>query len=171
MKREELTIDFMVYEEGNRYLGTTSVTLPNLSYLITEMSGAGVAGKMETIVLGHLEAMTTTINMRTLNKEAAILSEPRKHTIELRQAVQENDTATGAMKINKVKHTLVLIPKTLTAGTVQPAAAGEPNLEFATHYWKESVNGEVVREIDPLNYIFKINGVDYLEEVKDALGM
>ena len=170
MKREELIIDYMLYEDGIRYLGTTQVTLPNIAYKTAEMTGAGVAGTVETIVLGHINAMSMTINTRTLNKEAIKLSEPRKHTIDLRAVPQENDTSSGTMKTKTVKNTLVITPKTLTGGNYQPASQTDTNVEFAVSYWKQTIDGEKVIEIDPLNYICYINGVDYLADVRKALG-
>lgn len=141
-----------------------------MAFKTAEMTGAGVAGTVETIVLGHLEAMSTTINFRTLNREAVTLTAPRKHTIDLRAAVQENDTSNGNMKIKKVKNTLVIIPKTLTGGTYQPASQTDTTVEFAVSYWKQTIDGVTTIEIDPLNYICYIDGVDYLADVRTALG-
>lgn len=170
MKREELNIDYSVYKDGVRFLGTTQVTLPNIGFKTLEMSGAGIAGTVESVVLGHLEQMSMTMNFRTLNKEAISLTAPAKHTIDLRAAVQENDTSTGAMKAKKIKNVLVVIPKTMAGGTYQPANPTDTSVEFAVSYWKQTIDGEVVLEIDPLNYICSINGVDYLKDVRDALG-
>ena len=170
MKREELIIDYAVYENGVRYLGTTQVTLPNLAFKTAEMNGAGVAGTVETVVLGHLEAMSMTINFRTLNREATSLTAPRKHTIDLRAVPQENDTSNGNMNTKKIKNTMVIMPKTLTGGTYQPASQMDTNVEFAVSYWKQTIDGVTTIEIDPLNYICYIDGVDYLADVRTALG-
>ena len=37
-------------------------------------------------------------------------------------------------------------------------------------YWKTWLNGKEVREVDPMNMIYKVNGVDYLADVRKALG-
>lgn len=64
-KIDELVVNFAVYEDANEYLGMAEATLPDLEYLAEEMSGAGIAGNVEEIIIGHLSAMTTTLNFRT----------------------------------------------------------------------------------------------------------
>ncbi len=37
-------------------------------------------------------------------------------------------------------------------------------------YWKTYIDGKKVREIDPSNYVFEVDGVDYLAPARAALG-
>lgn len=170
-KREEAMIDFRVFEDDTAFLGVTEATLPDLTFLTTEMTGAGIAGKVETPILGHLEAMTLALNFRTLEKGAISLVEPRRHSIDLRVAQQENDTSSGAIKPNDVKHKFVIVPKKLAGGKVAPASTADASGEYAVHYWSTYMNGKKTLEIDPLNYICYVNGVDYLKDVRAALGI
>jgi hypothetical protein len=43
--------------------------------------------------------------------------------------------------------------------------------EFEVTYLKVSVDGKEIVEIDKYNYICRINGKDYLKEVRQALGL
>lgn len=167
---DETIINFAVYEEATEYYGMAEVTLPEISNITQEVQGAGINGTLESVVLGHIEAMTMTMNFRTLTKNAIKLAEPRNHTLDLRAAQQEHDTVSGKTNVVKVKHVLVVKPKKLNPGKLAQASPGEVSGEYAVSYFASYINGEKVTEIDILNFIYFINGTDYLAEVRKALG-
>ena len=117
-KVDETVIGFAVYEEGKEYIGFSEVTLPEISAVTEEITGAGIAGKIEAVVLGATEAMTATFNFRTVSNNAISLHEPRQHNIDLRAAQQQNDTVKGTTEIVKVRHCLKMIPKKLNPGKI-----------------------------------------------------
>lgn len=163
-------INFAVYEDGSEYVGVAKASLPDLTALTQSISGAGIAGNVEAVVLGHFDAMTLTLNFRTMTKESVQLSEPRRHNIDLRVAQQNENTTKGVIEVGKVKHILVVVPKTDKGGTVAPASQSDGSGEYAVHYWATYIDGKKVREIDPINFICSINGTDYLADVRSALG-
>lgn len=169
-KIDETVIGFAVYEDANEYLGISEVTLPEISNMTEEISGAGIGGKAETVILGAVEAMTLTMNFRTVTKTAIKLHEPRPHNIDLRAAQQEKDTAKGKTNVVRVKHVLTVTPKKLNPGKVATASAAEVSGEYAVSYFATYINGKKMFEFDPLNYIYYVNGTDYLEDVRKALG-
>lgn len=169
-KVDETVISFAVYEDANEYMGMSEVALPEISSVVEEITGAGIAGKIESVILGAVEAMTTTFNFRTVTANAIKLHEPRQHKIDLRAAQQERDTTKGTTNVVKVKHILVLTPKKLNPGKVASAAAAEVSGEYATSYFATYIDGKKMLEIDPLNYIYYVNGTDYLKDVREALG-
>jgi P2 family phage contractile tail tube protein len=167
---DEAIINFMVYENATEYYGMAEVTLPEISNITEEVKGAGISGTYESVILGHLEAMTLTLNFRTLVQSAVALLEPRDHQIDLRVAQQGKDTNSTGLKVTPVKHVLVVKPKKLNPGKVAPAAAAEASGEYAVTYWATFIDGKKVLEIDILNFIYFVNGFDYLAKVKKALG-
>ena len=169
-KVDETVIGFAVYEDANEYLGMTEIALPEISNITEEITGAGIAGKIESVILGAIEAMTTTFNFRTVTPNAIKLNEPRPHNLDLRVAQQERDTTASKTNVVSVKHILTVTPKKLNPGKVAAASAAEVSGEYATSYYATYIDGEKVLEIDPLNYIYFVNGVDYLEPVRKALG-
>ena len=170
-KVDEAVIGFKVYEDNRDYLGTSEVALPEISFITEEISGAGIGGKMEAVLLGMVEAMTATFNFRTVTTNAISLTEPRLHDIDLRVAQQEEDTTKGTMEVVKVRHCLRMIPKKLNPGKVASSATAEVSCEYSVRYYATSIDGVKRLEIDPLNYICYVNGKDYLKEVREALGM
>ena len=169
-KIDEAVINFAVYEDATEYYGMAEVTLPEISNVTEEIKGAGISGSFESVVLGHLEAMSLTLNFRTLTKNAIKLATPKNHTIDLRVAQQETDTVSGTTKVVKVKHVLTVKPKKLNPGKVATAAAAEASGEYAVTYYSTYIDGKKVLEIDILNFIYYVDRKDYLAEVRKALG-
>lgn len=169
-KVDETVIGFAVYEDATEYYGMSEVTLPEISNLTEEISGAGMGGKVEAVILGAIEAMTTTLNFRTVTKNAIKLHEPREHNIDLRVAQQNKNTTKGVTVVGRVKHLLTLTPKKLNPGKVATASAAEVSGEYATTYFATYIDGKKMLEIDPLNYIYFVNGKDWLADVRKALG-
>ncbi len=169
-KIDESVINFAVYEDSVEYAGMAKASLPDLNALTQSISGAGIAGNVEAVILGHFEAMTLTLNFRTTTEQAIRLSEPRRHTIDLRVAQQAEDTVGGAVAVQAVKHLFVVIPKKDAGGSIAPAAPTDASGEYAVRYWATYIDGVKKREIDPLNFICFVNGVDYLADVKRVLG-
>ena len=169
-KVDETVIGFAVYEDATEYYGMSEVTLPEIANLTEEISGAGMGGKVEAVILGAIEAMTTTLNFRTVTKNAIKLHEPREHKIDLRVAQQNKNTTKGVTEVGRVKHLLTLTPKKLNPGKVATASAAEVSGEYATTYFATYIDGKKMLEIDPLNYIYFVNGKDWLADVRKALG-
>lgn len=167
---DESVINFAVYEDGVEYVGMAGVTLPNLSAIVQTLSGAGIAGNVEVPVLGHYDVMSLGLNFRTTTEQSVRLSGPRRHNIDLRAAQQIEDTVAGEVKVQSIKHVLVVVPKTDTGGTIAPAAPTNGSGEYSVRYWATYIDGAKVREIDPLNFICVVNGVDYLADVRKAIG-
>lgn len=169
-KFDEGVISFSVYEDSVEYVGMAKASLPDLTALTQTISGAGIAGNVEAVILGHFDAMTLGLNFRTTTEQAIKLSEPRRHTIDLRVVQQVEDTVAGAIEYQSVKHVFVVIPKKDAGGSIAPASPTDGSGEYAVRYWATSIDGKKKREIDPLNYICFVDGVDYLAGVRKALG-
>lgn len=169
-KIDELIINFRVYEDAYEYLGMSEATLPEVSNLTEEITGAGIAGNVETAVLGHIEAMTLTLNFRTVTRAAIRLAEPRIHNIELRAAQQVTNMQTGMIETVQAKHIMKVRPKKFAPGKLAVASAADASGEYAVSYYALYLDGKKTVEIDPMNFIYYINGTNYLDDVKRALG-
>lgn len=167
---DQATVNFSVFENLKEFLGIASVTLPSINWLTQQMSGSGIGGNIESVLVGMVDAMTMTMNFRQFNDQALSLSAPKIHNITLRVAQQQESPIKGAVQIQGVKHTLRVMPKSLSGGNIAPASTADPSGEYAVRYWKSVVDNKVWIEIDPINFICIIEGVDYLAEVRKALG-
>lgn len=169
-KIDESVINFAIYEGANEYFGMAEVTFPEINNLTTEVKGAGLNGTFNSPVMGHVDAMALGLNFRTLTKSGVKLLEPREHQIELRAAQQSTDSVTGRTIINRVKHVLRLRGQKLAPGKVAPASPADASGEYPITYWACWIDNEKMWEIDILNFKYEVGGVDYLAEVRKALG-
>lgn len=170
MKVENGVTNFAVYEDATEYYGMAEVTLPEISSITEEVKGAGISGTFNGAFVGHIEAMTLTLNFRSVTKAAIRLLEPRNHQIDLRASQQVWDSGAGRFKQSHVKHVLMVTPTKYSPGKLAPASPAEASGEYAVTYFATYIDGVKIMEIDILNFIFFVNGVDYLEDVRKALG-
>lgn len=169
-KIDEGTINYAVYENDKELIGMAEVTLPDLTSITQTISGAGIAGNVEVVYPGNFDAMSMTLNFRTIQSAAIELAEPRRHNIALRAAQQIEDTVTGTISVQAVKHELVVQSKKFGGGKVAPNSPADASGEYVVHYWAMYIDGEKQLEIDPFNFICVINGEDSLADVRTALG-
>ena len=169
-KLDEAVINFAVYEDSTEFLGMAEVTLPEITRLTAEINGNGLNGTVNAPIIGHVEAMTATLNVRVPTKEQYSLFENRNHTLDLRAAQQQRDATTGIIKTVAVKHVLIVAPTKLSPGKLSPAATADGSGEYSVSYYATYIDGKKVLEIDLLNCIAIINGKDELADVRKALG-
>ena len=170
MAISETIINSAIYEGSTEYRGIADVTLPDISQLTAEISGAGISGNYTSSIIGHIESMKMTFTFRTITDETYKLATPGAHTLDIRVPQQKRSTGTGAIGIQNIKHTVIASPIKLSLGKIAPASTADASGEYAVSYFASYVDGVKVLEIDPINYIFIMNGVDYLKEVRAALG-
>lgn len=161
---------FKVYGDDDELMGTASVTLPTVTYLSNTISGAGIAGNIEAVIPGMLDAMSLTLNFKDNTEKSFELQTPNRHTIELRADKMEEDQISGQINHYLEKHTFIVVPKSRNFGTIAPASNSDGSGEYTIRYWRTSINGKVTQELDPINRKVVINGVDYAETVRKNLG-
>lgn len=167
----EKLINFRVYEDGKDLLGVADAQLPSIEAMSDTVKGAGIAGEVDSPVLGHFGSMTLTLNWRTVTRPTVHLAQQRTHNLDLRGAIQVYNSGTGEYKVSPLKVTTRCIPKKTDLGKLDVGASSDASNEFEVTYIKVSLDGKVVIEIDKYNYICVINGTDYLKQVREALGL
>lgn len=167
----ERLINFRVYNDSNDLLGVATVDLPELESMSDTVSGAGIAGEVESPVLGHYGSMTTTITWRTLEAAAMSLSAQKAHAIDVRGSQQVYDAANGEYTTKAIRASMRVVPKTVSLGTLEPGATTDTEQEFEVLYLKVFIGGKAVCEIDKYNYIAKFGDTDILASVRANLGL
>lgn len=170
MKQPEAIIDFEVFEDNVNFYGISKAALPNINFLVQQITGAGIGGNVDAVLHGMVDAMELGLNFRSPTASAVTLMEPRKHNIDLRVAEQEWDTVQTGRGIVADKYVLVIVPKNYQPGNIAPASQSDASGTYSVYYYAGYRDGKQLWEIDPFNYICKINGVDYMADVRRALG-
>lgn len=169
-KIDQATTSFAVYEDATEYQGIAEVTMPDINYITQTIEGAGISGTFDAVIVAFVQAMSMSMKFRTTSENAAKLTEPRMHALTLRSAQQYEDTVAGTIDVEPVKHVVRAMPKSLKLGTLKPASPTDASGEYAVHYWATYIDNKKVLEIDPKNFICVVNGVDYCEKIRKALG-
>ncbi|MFO7153939.1 MAG: phage major tail tube protein [Caldicoprobacter oshimai] len=146
-----------------------SCQLPSIEVQTGEVKGAGILGSIDMPVTGQIGSMTFTINMRSINKNAANLAKPGIQNIELRFA-RDVVTSDGQVIPEGTKIFITGINKKYDPGKVEPPTTMDGSIDFEVIRYRQVINGVETLLIDKRNYIYKINGVDYMQKVRQALG-
>lgn len=171
MKVPEKLINFRVYKDSTDFIGIADVTLPTLEAMTETVSGAGIAGEIDSPTLGHLGSMETVLNWRTLEKNNLALAAPEGVQLDMRGAQQVYDSSTGKYVVRPVKIALMGVPKSTEMGKLEPGTTTDTANTLETTYIKIDIDGESVLEYDKYNYIFSVGSNDYLSAVREALGL
>lgn len=167
----ERLINFRVYDDNNDLLGIATVELPEIEAMSDTVSGAGIAGEVESPVLGHFSSMTTTFSWRTIEVAAMKLAQQKAHAVDVRGSQQVYDGANGTYSTVPVRAAMRIVPKNVSLGTFEPGATTDTEQEFEVLYLKVFLNGKEVMEIDKYNYVAKFGDHDALASVRSDLGL
>ena len=169
-KQPEAYIDFETYEGKTNFIGIAKATHPNINFLTQTITGAGISGNIEAVLIGMVDAMTLGLEFRSATDAAVKLLQPKKHNLEMRVAEQYWNTTKQRKEVVADKYVYVIMPKNFTPGAVAPASAADASGEYSVYYYAAYKDGKQLWEIDPWNYKCVINGVDYMADVRKALG-
>jgi P2 family phage contractile tail tube protein len=161
MKVPEKLINFRVYQNGNDMVGVADVELPSLEAMTETVKGAGLAGEIDSPVLGHYSSMELTLNWRTLEKNNVCLASPDGVSLDLRGAQQVYDSNVSKYVVRPVKCVIRGMPKKTELGKLDVGATTDTSNVIETTYIKITIDGETVLELDKYNYICNIGGFDF----------
>ena len=166
----EKSINFSVYLNGVDLLGVAEGTIPALEAMTSEVKGAGVAGTVESIVLGHFNSTTLSLTWRTVTDSFMKLYGHVTNDIDLYSALQRYDAGLGIYRTEPLHVYLKATTKTSTPGNLVVGDNMDTQTEFEITYMKIELNSKERVEMDKYNYNYKVDGIDYLAEVRAALG-
>lgn len=167
----EKMLNFKVYIDGNELLGIAEGNLPNGDMMTTEIKGAGLAGSIDAPVTGHFGSITVTLNWRTLTKAAVRLMTPDAHSLDMYADNESFDAGRGIVKHEEIHVFMKARTKNMDMGKLAVGDTSDTQTEHEVYYYKLYIDGSEVMEVDKYNYIYKVNGVDYLAQSRRNLGM
>ena len=167
----ETLINFEVYEQGIRLLGLANVTLPEMNQLTSEVSGAGIAGKIEVPVEGHFESMEVTLKWRTIYQPPLTLMKSGGTQLSCRGAMQHYEASTGQVQIVPVRCDVRARHTSTNLGEFSTGEQTETETKLVCDYVKLVVDDATIIEFDIYNYVYEVNGTDLMSDVRSALGL
>lgn len=165
-------INFRVYEDSINEVGLATITLPDITNMVVTLMGSGMMGEVDVPIMGMIKNMV--LGMKFLShsdpKTFALFLEQRKHQIELRVAEEFWDIEDAEIGMWANKYVFIARPKDMKTGTIAPAAAADATGQFDVYLYAAYRDGAELWYIDKRNMIFRVNGVDYMADVRKALG-
>lgn len=166
------TTTFVVYlNGGSNILGVATVDLPDVQFMRSSLSGAGLGGELETPVLGHTQSVELTLNWTTVNSNVFLSLENNGNEIVCRSAQQYLNLSDSKIEVKPVIITAKGMPKGASLGSFELGAQTGGSTTFEVTYLTIQVGDETTLNMDKLNNVFEINGEDQLADVASALGL
>jgi hypothetical protein len=167
----ERLVNFEVYAAGTtQFLGKATVDLPNFQAMTETLSGAGIAGEIESVVLGHFASMIAKFAFRTVTREQLLMLAPVFRAFDIRGSIQEQDSMRGAVTTQALVLDCRGQVKNLVMGRMEPGKVMGSEFDLEIHRVAIKLAGEPLIELDKLNYRFVVGGFDYLASVRRDLG-
>ena len=161
--------NFNLFNDGNNYLGQVEeITLPKLSRKMEEWRGGGMDAHVsadmgqESIELAWTAGGVIADALRQFGATSATAC-----LLRFAGAYQRDDTG----DVDAVEVVVRGRHKEIDFGSAKPGDNTQHKYTTACAYYKLSINGAVVVEIDALNFVFNVGGVDRLAQQRRALGV
>ena len=166
-----LANNFAVYVDDEKQPGIAEGNFPSFEFMTSEIKGAGLAGTINMPAKGHFASITASLTWRTVSPNFAALSEPRGHSFDMYAEHLDWDGGSGQFISRRVHVFMKALTVKSDMGALTVADSGNAQTEHEIFYFKLDIDGVDQIELDKINYIFKVQGVDYLAETRRALGM
>ena len=124
-------------------------------------------GEIEDPVTGQFSSATIKIPFAVLYESLfSIMNTTKPPQLTLRASMQCMDPTTGVTDYYPVKIVVRGKAKTNTLGKASKGKKMEAEVEMEILYIKIEVNNKTVLELDKLNFIYVLNGVDMLAKIR-----
>lgn len=159
--------NFSLFVDGRGLAGTIqTLTLPTLTTKMEEFRGGGMDAPVE-LDMG-MEKLEGTFELAEYNPDIIALYGLASPDTQI--------TARGAMRRDGEAAVPVVVNMTGVIKEVDPGdwASGEMTsgtFTYSLRFYRLAVGGRVLVEVDKVNMVRRINGVDQLETIRQAIGV
>ena len=157
--------NFNVFIDGRGYAGKAEeITLPKLTKKIEEYRGAGMSAPID-IDMG-LEKLEMDITFADYDEELFKLwgaTNGSEIQFTIRGALQGTSAAIPVI-VNVTGYL-----KEMESGSWKAGEKSTLKCSLSCNYYKLTINNAEIIEIDPINMVNKVNGIDTLSEIRSIL--
>lgn len=160
--------NFNLYHKGSALVGLTGeIALPDFEGMTETLSGPGILGEIEEVIIGFFSSMEMEIPFRILDEDAFKLMSPVDVLdLTLRASEQYTVKATGGIDYKGMRVVVRGRQKKLAGGTVKQGGAMDSSVTVEITYIMIELDGKKRIELDKLNSVYKVNGVDLLAKIR-----
>lgn len=166
---EKIT-DYNAYLDGTKMIGVAaSVTLPEIKMKTSTTSGAGINGEIDSPTIGQFEGMEQEIQFNTLYSSAMDMLSPLSTVHLTLRAAQQVYDKSGGYNFKGLRVVERGRVKSFNPGKIEKGESMEATVTLELTYIMIEVDGKQLLEIDKLNGVYKVNGVDMLAAVNSLI--
>jgi phage tail tube protein FII len=160
--------NFNLYYKGTALVGLTGeITLPDFEGMTETLSGPGILGELEEVIIGAFGSMELEVPFRILDEDAfKIMSPMETLDLTLRASEQYTVKSTGNLDYKGMRVVVRGRQKKMTAGTVKQGGAMDSSVTVEVAYIMIELDGQKRIELDKLNNVYKVNDKDLLAKVR-----
>lgn len=168
----EKVANFAVYGgvKSVEFIGAADAELPSFDAITEKITGAGIAGEVDSAVAGHFASQSVKVKFRVATAQVLKMPVGIYHIIDLRGAIQIQDASAGSIITQSLRIEVRGLLKSLKPGKFEVGKVMDAEIEVECSKITVYVDNKPVVELDKLNYVYKVDGVDYLKDVRLALG-
>lgn len=142
-----------------------SFELPGIALQTADIAAMGT---LSLPLVGLLDDMTLSITKIGVDTGFGQMSKLQKMSMEFRW-VQDKIAAGGSVSHQGCKAFLNVIPQEIPGVSVELGSASELGLTYTVTRYQLFTNGTEILLVDRLNQILRVNGEDYMAQVKKLL--
>lgn len=154
-----------VYVDGVLSAKDVTITMPAVTLMTADFKAMGTYTAPMT---GQIEAMEASITKIGVDYGLRNIVKLQSKTLEVRWA-QDVKYADGSSKTEGCKAFMRCIPKLIPGLSVDPGNLSENEITLAVSRYQLFVAGTEFWLIDQLNTIMRVDGVDYVKDLRSVL--
>ena len=152
--------NFNLYNNGTALVGLTGeISLPDFEGMTETLSGPGILGEIEEVIIGQFGSME-------LEDAFKLMSPATSLNLTLRASEQFTVKSTGGIDYKGMRVVVRGRQKKLTGGTVKQGGAMDAAVTVEITYIMIELDGKQRIELDKINNVYKVNGVDLLAKIR-----
>lgn len=142
------------------------ITLPSFDMTTHTMTGAGILGEIENPVVGQFKSTDIEIPFRMICDQAfSLMRTDQPMNLTIRGSQQYTDAESGATSFTQVRVVIRGKCKGFEGGKMKIAEETDTKVKAELWYILIEVGGKTLLELDKLNSVYVVDGVDMLAEV------
>ncbi|MFA5632668.1 MAG: phage major tail tube protein [Porticoccaceae bacterium] len=165
----DILYDMNLFVDGRGYAGRVKeFTPPVITPVMLEYSAGGMATAVD-VPMGRFEKLESEATLYSFDRDIMNTMRilPGEQFAFVGRAAMVSDDGTKKPVVVTMRGILSKVDQ----GTWKPGEEMPITIGMSLRYYKLEIDGNVVYEIDPVNYVAVINGVDQLETARQHLAI
>lgn len=166
----ERVVNFKCYRGPQEQLGMTDIELPSFEAMTENVSGAGIAGEIASPVPGHFASQKVKLKWRTITEDGIAILAAGQAVFDIRGSMQVQDSAGGPLTTKALRVECTGPVTTYNLGKLEVGKVMGVESDVEVYTIRISIDGVRLIELDKLNMIYRVRGIDQLAKIRQDLG-